>query len=251
MPMVQRWNGSSWALQSLTLPAGATNSALSGIACNTTTTCTAVGYYESAGNPRRTMALRMSGTTWSSQTGVNPSGATLSELQGVACTSSTSCNAVGDYLDATGVGHSLAEIWNGSTWTEVDAPWSAPALVFDPIGNPPDDLPYVIGVMTSRPKTCDVELLTGSPSANGTVLNAGTWIGGVDGNGLGAPTGCAPAGPTQEQVVQWLKVVAFCRAVQFYRTIAFFEHMDRIFTARRRAAAVIRAHRRAATTHRR
>ena len=141
--------------------------------------------------------------------------------------------------------------WNGSTWTEVDAPWSAPALVFDPIGNPPDDLPYVIGVMTSRPKTCDVELLTGSPSANGTVLNAGTWIGGVDGNGLGVPTGCAPPGPTQEQVVQWLKVVAFCRAVQFYRTIAFFEHMDRIITARRRAAAVIRTHRRAATTHRR
>jgi hypothetical protein len=117
MPMVQRWNGSGWTLQSLTLPAGATSSSLSGIACNTTTTCTAVGYYESAGNPRRTMVLRWNGTAWSSQTGVNQAGATLSELQGVACTSGTSCNAVGDYLDATGVGHSLAQIWNGTTWT--------------------------------------------------------------------------------------------------------------------------------------
>jgi hypothetical protein len=117
LPLVQKWTNAGWTVQTLTLPSGATSSALNGISCSATTTCTAVGYYDSNSNPRRPLILRLSGTTWSTQTGVTQSGATVSELQGVWCTTSTSCNAVGNYEDASTTGHGLAELWNGTTWT--------------------------------------------------------------------------------------------------------------------------------------
>ncbi|MCW2994290.1 MAG: hypothetical protein JWQ18_1785 [Conexibacter sp.] len=146
LPLVERWNGTTWAIQTLTLPSGATNAELAGIGCSSTTACTAVGYYESSGNPRRTMILRWNGTAWSAQTGVNQSGATLSELQGVACTSSTVCVAVGDYADASSVQHSLSETWNGTTWTL--------KTVADPSGGT-DPALYDVSCFTSPTSGCE------------------------------------------------------------------------------------------------
>jgi hypothetical protein len=146
--------------------------------------------------------------------------------------------------DATQTMYTDAWEWDGASWRRIDAPWSGPPHVFLPEDAPPDDQPFVLGVMTSRRSTCEVELLTASPTAGATALTAGTWIGGPDAAGVGRSTGCAAPGPTHEQIVQWLKVVAFCRAVQFYRTIAFFQYVDRAIKAKQRAASIARRHRR-------
>jgi hypothetical protein len=61
--------------------------------------------------------MRWNGTSWIFQTSANPSGTTDAELQGVACTSSTACQAVGSSLDGASTQTALAQSWNGTTWT--------------------------------------------------------------------------------------------------------------------------------------
>ncbi|HWI70738.1 MAG TPA: hypothetical protein VNT55_02200 [Baekduia sp.] len=117
-PLIDRWTGTTWSSQTVTLPGGTTSAQLSDISCSSATTCTAVGYYDTVTQPRRTMALRWNGTSWSTQSPVHPSGGLQSELQGVTCTAATTCIAVGSYIDATSVQHSLAETWAGGTWTQ-------------------------------------------------------------------------------------------------------------------------------------
>src|SRR5439155_11602795 len=53
---------------------------------------------------------------WTLQTTPNPSGATAGALYGTSCPSSTSCIAVG-YAVSNGVRMTLAESWNGSSWS--------------------------------------------------------------------------------------------------------------------------------------
>jgi hypothetical protein len=117
-PIVDAWNGTSWSAATVTLPSGTTNAELFDVACTSTTACTAVGDYKTTAVPTpRTLVLRYTGTSWTPQTSANPSGTTSAELHGVACTSSTSCQAVGSSVDALGVQNSIAESWNGTTWT--------------------------------------------------------------------------------------------------------------------------------------
>jgi hypothetical protein len=116
-PLIEHWTGSSWGIQSMTLPTGTINASLSDVSCTSTTACTAVGWYATTS---RTSALieRYNGTSWTFQTEIVPSGASALQLDGVSCTSSTLCVAVGNYTDASAVQHALAEHWNGSAWSQ-------------------------------------------------------------------------------------------------------------------------------------
>jgi hypothetical protein len=58
VPMAQRWNGSTWALQSAPAPVGATASALEGVTCTSADACVGVGYYVSGG-VTKTLAERL------------------------------------------------------------------------------------------------------------------------------------------------------------------------------------------------
>jgi hypothetical protein len=46
--LAERWNGSSWAIQSTPNPTGARSNILYGVSCPSTTACTAVGDYKSS-----------------------------------------------------------------------------------------------------------------------------------------------------------------------------------------------------------
>ena len=46
-----------------------------------------------------------------------PPGAAISYLYGVSCTAASSCTAVGSYYNSANVQTTLAEYWDGSTWT--------------------------------------------------------------------------------------------------------------------------------------
>jgi hypothetical protein len=114
--LAEGWNGTTWALQASPNPSGATDSSLDGVACLSSTDCEAVGFYENSTGDYATLAEGWNGTTWAPQTIPNPTGATYSYLNGVACPLSTECEAVGDYYNSSGVLTSLAEGWNGTQW---------------------------------------------------------------------------------------------------------------------------------------
>ncbi|MGD0394683.1 MAG: hypothetical protein ABSC41_18820, partial [Acidimicrobiales bacterium] len=64
-----------------------------------------------------TLAEVWNGASWTVQTTPNPSGATDSDLDAVSCRSATACTAVGAYESRSGAQVTLAEVWNGNSWT--------------------------------------------------------------------------------------------------------------------------------------
>ena len=117
--LAEHWTGgTSWSLQTTPNPTGATVSYLYGVSCTSTTACTAVGYSGSTNANRETLAERWNGTSWKIQTTPKPTGATVSFLSGVSCTSTTACTAVGHYLNSapTPTYLTVAEHWNGTIW---------------------------------------------------------------------------------------------------------------------------------------
>ncbi len=109
--LAERWDGTSWTIQSTPNPSGSNNSVLDGVSCTSPSACTAVGQYDSAGT-NVTLAERWDGTSWTIQTTPNPGDSASSVLSGVSCTSATACTAVG-----SGAGAALAERWDGTSWT--------------------------------------------------------------------------------------------------------------------------------------
>jgi hypothetical protein len=132
LPLIEHYNGTSWSLVTPTLPANTTAAKLGDVTCVSASACWAVGFVERTGQPRLGLILSWDGTSWTTQTSANPSGANYGALFGVACTSSTACIAVGQYADGSNVYHALSEEWNGTTWTgrTVPDPASGSTLVF-------------------------------------------------------------------------------------------------------------------------
>jgi subtilisin family serine protease len=117
-PYVARWNGSSWSLQSAPNPTeGDASEAMLSVSCASSSFCTAVG--RAAKKP---LAERWNGTEWTRVTAPNPEGATEATLEGISCTSSLSCAAVGNYKGSSGPNKTVAERWNGSSWSVVSSP---------------------------------------------------------------------------------------------------------------------------------
>jgi len=117
--LAERWNGTRWRIQSTPNPSVG-GWFLNAVSCTSPSACTAVGG-RLASTPRpglATLAERWNGRTWSIQPTPNPPGRDLKVLDGVACTSRSSCMAVGAEVDpVTGENlGTLAERWNGRTW---------------------------------------------------------------------------------------------------------------------------------------
>src|SRR5690242_18204475 len=85
----------SWSIVASPNPTGSSGSYLNGVSCKSGAGCFAVGYSTTASNPGTTLIERWNGTSWSILASPNPAGATGSYLNGVSCTSATSCLAVG------------------------------------------------------------------------------------------------------------------------------------------------------------
>ncbi|HEY3951875.1 MAG TPA: hypothetical protein VGM53_00740 [Streptosporangiaceae bacterium] len=124
--LAERWNGATWTRQQTPNAAGSAESWLSGVSCTSATSCMAVGY-ASGTKPRSVdvpLAERWDGKTWSILPAVNPSDAALTKLDGVSCSSATSCTAVGSWTGHTSqsIDPTLAEQWNGKTWAVQTTP---------------------------------------------------------------------------------------------------------------------------------
>jgi hypothetical protein len=118
--LVMFWNGTEWSLQTVTDPEGASQSTLLDVACTPTPNrCTAVGGWKNSKSEQFTLAYRFNGvTTWTLQSTPNPSGSIASVFQEVSCATETSCTAAGSWVSGSGGSNqTLAEQWNGSSWS--------------------------------------------------------------------------------------------------------------------------------------
>ncbi len=161
--LAERWNGTSWSIQSTPNPTGSLPR-LTSVSC--TSECTAVGAYKNGSGVDVTLAERWNGTSWSIQTTPSPEGASTSNLNGVSCTSSTACTAVGNSTKAVGheesITTTLAERWNGTSWSIQSTP------------NPSGNAPALEGVSCVSTTEC---IAIGQYSSSGEKVLAERWNG--------------------------------------------------------------------------
>lgn len=113
------WDGGSWGLIPVPLPAGESYGALDSVSCASLTDCVAVG---------GGLIEQWNGSGWTAQAlGVD------GELNGVSCPSTTSCTAVGEALVSNPAGYlglsdvALVEQLHGTTWSGQELPLTAGA----------------------------------------------------------------------------------------------------------------------------
>jgi hypothetical protein len=121
-PLTERWDGTSWAIVRAPAAPGAVITVLNGVACPSATTCVAVGAYEKTESHPLTFAELWNGTSWTRQEIPVPPHSTASALYQVACASATECTAVGPFSRGARLTLTLAEAWNGTTWTVQQTP---------------------------------------------------------------------------------------------------------------------------------
>ncbi len=126
--LAERWNGEGWSIQETPNPAGAKSSTLTGVFCGIVTVeeCSAAGHYINSSGVEMTLIEHWNGTVWSIQESPNPTGAKSSALLGMACeviSGKQACDAVGHYVNSSGVEVTLAELYLGvGKWTVQETP---------------------------------------------------------------------------------------------------------------------------------
>jgi len=112
----------TWTIQPSPNQPGQPASELNAVSCVKGGQCAAVGtYLTGKGVPEHqfTLALERTGTTWAVKPTPSIKGVGFSVLNGVSCTSASSCIAVGFTVGARRLSppiHTLAERWNGTSW---------------------------------------------------------------------------------------------------------------------------------------
>jgi hypothetical protein len=126
LPMANTWDKGQWSAKALPYPEGGDEVALTSVSCVATNACFAVGYEKDTAGIRVPVADRMSGAgEWSVVPVSLPPGATEAALQGVSCTSSTRCVAVGVSMTCSsppcsngqGTQAPFAMLWSEGAWT--------------------------------------------------------------------------------------------------------------------------------------
>jgi hypothetical protein len=114
--LAEVWDGTSWKIQPTPSTAHADVDVLAGVSCTSPSACTAVGEF---GHGRQvSLAQRWDGTSWKVQPTPNPPPTgNIVYLTGVSCTSGTACTAVGSFFSLSGPGGTLAEVWDGTSWS--------------------------------------------------------------------------------------------------------------------------------------
>ena len=128
-------SGTSWTPAEAPLPpnAGADPFVeLKAVACNSGSSCVAVGSYVDSSIDEFGLLLTGSGTSWTATEAPVPANARLNPgvvLNGVACPTATACVAIGQYIDSSGNEQGLLLTGSGTSWTAVEAPLPANAAV--------------------------------------------------------------------------------------------------------------------------
>jgi hypothetical protein len=199
--LAEVWDGMSWTVHSTPNLAGSTIK-LSGLSCTSATACTAVGSYQGGSSALVALTEVWDGSNWSMQRTPIPTGATLSFLSGVSCTSATACMAVGSF-NTTSTSLTLAEVWNGTSWTIERTP--------NPIGSISSALHGISCTSTTACTAVGYSSRANSPTTeplievwNGTnwaIQNGPNTVGGqLDGVSCTTATACTAVGSSGPNV---------------------------------------------------
>jgi hypothetical protein len=121
-PMLLRWNGINWALEAAPARLShVTSITFLQVSCASVTACTAVGQSTTT-KGASAYAAHWNGQIWLDEPLPVLPGRTFSRLSGISCVSVADCTAVGDSADAAGHDVSLAERWDGRSWTVESTP---------------------------------------------------------------------------------------------------------------------------------
>src|SRR6202011_4675585 len=107
--------------------------------------CRAVGSYTNKITVDVTLAEVWNGSTWVVQSTPNPKGAQSSIFSGIAWPSTRVSDAVGNYVNASGVRVTLAEQWNGTAWVVQLTPNGPRASVLSGVSCPASTLCAAVG----------------------------------------------------------------------------------------------------------
>ena len=115
--MAEHWDGTRWT--EYPLPnVGSNQNTLFGVSTLATGHAWAVGYYTNKNYIDQTLVQQWDGTAWHVIPSPSP-GAQRNILSGVAANSDSDVWAVGAQMDAAGTWHTLAEHYDGTSWTVV------------------------------------------------------------------------------------------------------------------------------------
>jgi hypothetical protein len=155
--MALEWNGSDWALQSAPDPSGSAGAYFVSIACRSSGYCEAVGTTLGVGYTKP-LAEVWNGTSWSLQSVSKPA---YGILYGVACPSSSGCEATGQYLDKDNATAPAAESWDGSSWVRQIPPDPTLALYtwFYEVACPSPSSCVAVGTFTNVSSDEDLALV--------------------------------------------------------------------------------------------
>ncbi len=117
--LIEQYNGSAWNLVASANAASSWNS-LNAVTCVSASDCWAVGEYDVPGvNQQASLIEQYNGTAWSVVPSPNP-GQYYNVLYGVACSSASTCWAVG--WEEGSAPQSLIEEYSGGSWSLVSSP---------------------------------------------------------------------------------------------------------------------------------
>ena len=132
--LVELWNGKAWSPTTAPVPKGGTEVELGGVACISASDCTVVGKYDST-KGFETFAARWSHAKWTVTLEPRPSGGQYPTLEGVACTTTPTCLAIGYYSGPAPdyAEEALGYAWNGKAWKPANptTPTSSSSLAAD------------------------------------------------------------------------------------------------------------------------
>jgi hypothetical protein len=118
VPLVERWNGSAWALEQIPTPAGSANAQLDSISCADGNSCTAVGSFTDQAGVAHALIEHLAGSEWLIQSPAVPADPTSQSLDGVSCPTTSFCLATGMQNPLPlGSQTSLVERWSGTQWS--------------------------------------------------------------------------------------------------------------------------------------
>jgi hypothetical protein len=105
--LVEAWHGHGWS-HVASPNVGARNNDLYGLACTSTTACTAAGLYRNSSNVQQTLIEHWNGAAWSTVPSPN-AGTSHNVLLSVSCVTDSECTVAGLYRDSAKVHRTLIE----------------------------------------------------------------------------------------------------------------------------------------------
>jgi len=118
--LIERWNGTSWKVVS-SPNVGSSGNVLYGVAAVSATNVWAVGGYINSSGLNQALIEHWNGTSWQVVSSPNVVSSD-SGLVSVVAVSATNVWAAGGYANSRGVGQTLIEHWNGTSWQVVSSP---------------------------------------------------------------------------------------------------------------------------------